>query len=158
MQVLQEKYLQGLQISCKMVLLGWLGLHTIIRGYSSTLPLWYIDATAFNSTSQHLVITAHFAVYLLLSGFHSALLNPPWISDILYLLVLFKTHSQVRLYCIQLDIEILFQNLTLQISDFWSPLVVSWSVYQQFSIQHFHSAQLINDEGIFCFACYSTSK
>ena len=158
MQVLQEKYLQDLHISCKMVLLVWLGLHTIIRGYSSTLPLWYIDATAFNSTSQHLVITVHFVVYLLSSGFHSALLNPPWISDILYLLVLFKTHSQVRLYCIQLDIEILFQNLTLQISDFLCPLVGSWSVYQQFSIQHFHSAQLINDEGIFCSTCYSTSK
>ena len=104
---------------------GLAGLHTIIRGYSSTLPLWYIDATAFNSTSQHLMITVHFVVYLLLSGFHSALLNPPWISDILYLLVLFKTHSQVRLYCIQLDIEILFQNLTLQISDFRCPLVGS---------------------------------
>ena len=51
----------------------WLGLQTIARSILITLPLWDIDAITFNSSSQHLLITIHFAAQLQLAGSHSAL-------------------------------------------------------------------------------------
>ena len=98
---------------------------------------YMVIATVFNSSSQHLLITVHFTVQLLLVGCHSALFNSPNPgSETFYACQLYFTPSSGRFYC-TLSIEMLFQNLALhaQISDFHCPLAS-----QQLTVQTFHAA------------------
>ena len=65
----------------------WLGKQTIARSIPIPIAnftfMRHIVATVFNScSSQHLLITVHFAAWLLLGGSHSELfqLSHPWIT------------------------------------------------------------------------------
>ena len=61
----------------------WLSLQTIARGILiHILPLWDIVATAFYSSSQHLLITVHFMAQLLFAGSHIVhFLNLPFLDQ-----------------------------------------------------------------------------
>ena len=102
----------------------WLGLQTFARGVPisvADLPVGDIVITAFNKGSPELLFAIPFVAQLLLAGSYSALFQPsdPWVRDILFLLAKLHDNSLVGLRCV-LEIEILFSNLSLHLSDFWS--------------------------------------
>ena len=103
----------------------WLGLQTLGRGipvFTEDLPLWDIVVTAFHRGSEDLLCAIPFVAQIFMAGScNMAFLPcPPCVNDILSLLAWLHTYPHIGLRCI-LEIEILFNHLSLQLSDFQPP-------------------------------------
>ena len=98
----------------------WLGLQTITKGIPASIPL--LDIVFQHS--QDLLLILPFVSQFLLAGSHSSLFQPlnPCFQDLLFLLALLHDNPNVGLHCL-LEIEILFNKLSLELANFQSPPV-----------------------------------
>ena len=102
----------------------WLGLQTLARGVpvcADTLPLSDIVLTASRRGPQDLQLAVPFVAQIFMAASSSVAFQPslPCFRELLSLLARLHMYPHVGLRC-SLEIEILFNHLSLQLSDFQS--------------------------------------
>ena len=103
----------------------WLGLQTLAQGIpvsAEALPLLDIVITASHRGPQDLLFAVPFVAQIFMAASSSMAFQPslPCFREVLSLLARLHGYPHVGLWCI-LEIEILFNHLSLQLSDFQSP-------------------------------------